>query len=222
MGQVNLGKIRGEDGLNVFIKFNSCPQDERAEDNWRKGLDYIGFATTRSAEKPVAGYEWVKICNSAACDEELLIRDADGKITRITGGSIQFYREASQWNTYLSLPEDKRGVIATTEDIKEKFDSCVKKDGEQIIDGYKKFNSVGIDTINGKTKGNAIMRQSPSSGNVILGSFAQKLLLIGNQQRPVYTNVDGGLDDASRFKELAFKQDIPTFTLSGTTLTIKI
>lgn len=103
MGQINLGKIRGEDGLNVFVKFNSSPRDERAEDKWRKGLDYIGFATTRSAEKPTVGYEWVKICNSAECDEELLIRDSGGNITRITGGSIQFYRETSQGRVYRQI-----------------------------------------------------------------------------------------------------------------------
>lgn len=79
----------------------------------------------------------------------------------------------------------------------------VTTDTDQTVTGYKKHNSIGADTINGATKGNAIMRQDPTSGNVILGSSVQQLFLYGNQDRPKYQQSDDGV-----LKNFSFLSDL--------------
>lgn len=96
------------------------------------------------------------------------------------------------WSKY---PVVTNGVIAS------KF---VTTDTDQTITGYKKFSSIGIDTINGATLGNAIMRQDTSTGEVILGSTVRPLRLWGNGSRPVYST-----DNGANYKDIAFTSDIP-------------
>lgn len=80
----------------------------------------------------------------------------------------------------------------------------VTTDTDQTITGYKKISSIGIDTINGATLGNAIMRQNTSTGDVILGSTVRPLRLWGNGDRPTYSK-----DDGASYKNLALTSDIP-------------
>ena len=60
-----------------------------------------------------------------------------------------------------------------------------------LLSGGVMQGSIGVDTINGATHGNAIMRQLVSNGNVLLGSDAQHLRLVGNETRPYYTTSAG-------------------------------
>lgn len=68
MPKVNLGKVRGDDGLNVFIKFNSIPSDTNAQDTWQNGMEYIGFATTKQKTAPTEGYRWTKFVGQKGAD----------------------------------------------------------------------------------------------------------------------------------------------------------
>ncbi len=60
MGKVSLGKVKGEDGKNVFIKFNTSPSDTGASEIWQSGMTYIGFAFTAGTTAPATGYRWAK------------------------------------------------------------------------------------------------------------------------------------------------------------------
>ncbi len=60
MGRVSLGKVKGEDGKNVFIKFNTSPSDTGASELWQSGMTYIGFAFTAGTTAPATGYRWAK------------------------------------------------------------------------------------------------------------------------------------------------------------------
>lgn len=60
MGKVSLGKVKGEDGRNVYIKYNSVPSDSGAVDVWQSGFTYIGFALSQQNVAPASGYRWVK------------------------------------------------------------------------------------------------------------------------------------------------------------------
>ncbi|MCM1289486.1 MAG: hypothetical protein NC132_02400 [Corallococcus sp.] len=60
MGKVNLGKVKGEDGKNVFIKYNVLPMDENASEIWQEGMGYIGFAFASGDIAPSSGYRWAK------------------------------------------------------------------------------------------------------------------------------------------------------------------
>jgi hypothetical protein len=62
MGQANLGKVRGDDGENVYIKYNSAPSDENATNCWTSGQMYIGVRTSMAKTKPATGYAWAKFC----------------------------------------------------------------------------------------------------------------------------------------------------------------
>lgn len=92
--------------------------------------------------------------------------------------------------------------IAHVSDIPANY---VTTDTAQTITGYKKISSIGIDTINGATLGNAILRQNASSGEVIIGSTVRPLRLWGNQTRPSYSTNDG-----ASYSNLALLSDIPT------------
>lgn len=81
----------------------------------------------------------------------------------------------------------------------------VTTDTAQTITGYKKISSIGIDTINGATLGNAIVRQNTSTGEVILGSTVRPLRLWGNQTRPSYSKNDG-----ASYSDLALLSDVPS------------
>lgn len=57
----NLGKVRGDDGANVYLKYNSIAADAGAVDNFSTGIHkYIGMMTSPSKTKPASGYTWVK------------------------------------------------------------------------------------------------------------------------------------------------------------------
>lgn len=57
----NLGKVRGDDGANVYIKYNSVAADAGAVDNFSSGTHkFIGMMTSTSKTKPVSGYTWGK------------------------------------------------------------------------------------------------------------------------------------------------------------------
>ena len=60
MKEVSLGRIQGEDGLNIYIKFNYKPEMDGATDQWQEGMEYIGLISSRSQEKPTEGYSWIK------------------------------------------------------------------------------------------------------------------------------------------------------------------
>ena len=90
----------------------------------------------------------------------------------------------------------------------------VTTDTQQTITGYKKISSIGIDTINGATLGNAIIRQNPSTGEVIVGSTIRPLRLWGNQTRPSYSKNDG-----VSYSDLALLADIPQLkTINGNSI----
>lgn len=58
---VNLGKVRGDDGANVYIKYNLVAADAGASDIFSTGIHkYIGTMTSASKTKPTSGYTWVK------------------------------------------------------------------------------------------------------------------------------------------------------------------
>ena len=86
------------------------------------------------------------------------------------------------------------------------LDNYVTTDTAQSISGYKKISSIGIDTINGATLGNAIMRQNTSTGDVILGSTVRQLRLWGNGDRPTYSK-----DDGVSYKNLALLSDLDNY-----------
>lgn len=60
MGRISLGKVKGEDGKNVFIKFNTSPSDAGASELWQSGMTYIGFAFAVGTTAPATGYRWEK------------------------------------------------------------------------------------------------------------------------------------------------------------------
>lgn len=68
MPKINLGKVMGDDGQNVFIKFNSVPSDTNAQDTWQNGMDYIGFATSKQKTAPAEGYRWTKFVGQKGSD----------------------------------------------------------------------------------------------------------------------------------------------------------
>ena len=70
--------------------------------------------------------------------------------------------------------------------------------------------TISVDTINGQTLGNAIMRQNTSTGDVILGSTVRQLRLWGNGDRPTYSK-----DDGASYKNLALLSDIPGIATSS-------
>ena len=73
--------------------------------------------------------------------------------------------------------------------------------------------TISVDTINGQTLGNTIVRQNTSTGDVILGSTARKLRLCGNQTRPSYSK------NESTYSDLALLSDIPRFkTVNGNSI----
>lgn len=63
--------------------------------------------------------------------------------------------------------------------------------------------TISVDTINGKTLGNAIVRQNASTGDVILGSTVRPLRLWGNGDRPTYSK-----DDGASYSDLALLSDL--------------
>lgn len=72
--------------------------------------------------------------------------------------------------------------------------------------------SLSVDTINGATKGNAILRQDPDSGRVVIGSTQRPLKLIGNGERPKYSNAGSG-DLADTGEEVALLSDLSDLPL---------
>lgn len=69
--------------------------------------------------------------------------------------------------------------------------------------------SLNADVLNGKTWGNAILRQAPgSSGNVIIGSFGRKTYIVGNSDRPYYTKTDSDINNPSGVMQLATMDDV--------------
>lgn len=74
------------------------------------------------------------------------------------------------------------------------------------------LSAISVDTINGKTKGNAILRQHTTSGNVVIGSDLQKLRLTGSEVRPKYARTNP-LTDGTNYVELALLSDV---VLAGT------
>lgn len=57
MAQINLGKVRGDNGLSAYIKYNTVPTDAGATDTWSPGQRYLGVATSNTGA-PTEGYVW--------------------------------------------------------------------------------------------------------------------------------------------------------------------
>lgn len=61
MPTTNFGKVKGDDGANVYIKYNSCAADAGASDTFDANTHaYIGVLTSTSKNKPTVGYSWMK------------------------------------------------------------------------------------------------------------------------------------------------------------------
>ena len=60
MGRISLGKVRGDDGKSVFIKFNTVPSDSGASDTYSSSMQYMGIALATGNVAPSSGYRWVK------------------------------------------------------------------------------------------------------------------------------------------------------------------
>lgn len=59
--QVNLGKVKGDDGASIYIKYCATATDTGAADSFLPGVHkYIGFLTSTSKTKPTSGYTWAK------------------------------------------------------------------------------------------------------------------------------------------------------------------
>ena len=97
------------------------------------------------------------------------------------------------------------GKVVHEKELGDKLSGYVTTNTAQTITGYKKISSIGIDTINGATLGNAIVRQNTSTGEVILGSTVRPLRLWGNQTRPSYSKNDG-----VSYSDLALLSDVPS------------
>ena len=88
---------------------------------------------------------------------------------------------------------------------KKDLDNYVTTNTEQTITGYKKYNSIAINAIQGTTLGNTILKQNAATGDIIVGSTLRPLRLWGNQTRPTYSN------NETSHSDLALLSDIPTF-----------
>lgn len=80
-------------------------------------------------------------------------------------------------------------------------------------------STISVDTINGATHGNAILRQNVSTGRVVVGSDAQNLQLLGNQTRPKYTTSVSQLgSDLALYSDLSSYLPKSGGTMTGTLL----
>ena len=91
----------------------------------------------------------------------------------------------------------KKYIGYTPQDI-----GAVKKTGDVMT------GSLGVDTINGATLENAMLRQLTNNGNIVVGSTLQHLRLVGNEVRPKYSNDDA---DETTYSELALVSDLSPY-----------
>lgn len=161
------------------------------KDNSKIGLDTNTYGTY-SCLLGVRGWQ-----DSSGGDSHEIALTGNGQLMHRYGSTTSW----GSWNR-----------IAHVSDIPTNY---VTTDTAQTITGYKTISSIGIDTINGATLGNAILRQNASSGEVIIGSTVRPLRLWGNQTRPTYSK-----DDGVSYKNLALLSDLNGYlSLSGGTLT---
>lgn len=71
MGKILLGRVKGEHGKNVFIKFNHKPEMEGATDYYQEGMKYMGIISSDSVEKPTDGYVWIKFVGDNGKDAQV-------------------------------------------------------------------------------------------------------------------------------------------------------
>lgn len=60
MGKISLGKVKGEDGKSVFVKYNTVASDSGASEVYSNGMSYIGIALATGNVAPSIGYKWMK------------------------------------------------------------------------------------------------------------------------------------------------------------------
>lgn len=60
MGKISLGKVKGEDGKSVFVKYNTDASDSNASAVYSDGMNYIGIALATGNVAPSSGYRWMK------------------------------------------------------------------------------------------------------------------------------------------------------------------
>ncbi len=60
MGKISLGKVKGEDGKSVFVKYNTVASDSGASEVYSNGMSYIGIALATGNVAPSSGYKWMK------------------------------------------------------------------------------------------------------------------------------------------------------------------
>jgi hypothetical protein len=87
--QLNLGKVKGKDGENVFIKYADDIYGAGATDSWSPGKKCIGITTSSDSVKPETGYTWAKFVGDDGAN------GADGKTCYIK---------------YNTLPQDSGAV----------------------------------------------------------------------------------------------------------------
>jgi hypothetical protein len=61
MGQANLGKVRGDNGASVYIRYNYSASDMNATCSRSDGQKYIGVQTSADTSSPETGYVWTKL-----------------------------------------------------------------------------------------------------------------------------------------------------------------
>ena len=93
MGKILLGKVKGDHGNNVFIKFNHKPEMEGATDDYQEGMKYIGIISTDSDTKPTDGYVWIKFVGDSGRDAQVsAATDAVAGVVKLgaVGGAARY------------------------------------------------------------------------------------------------------------------------------------
>ena len=117
---------------------------------------------------------------------------------------------------------DEDGVKKIWNKSKEYSDTKAGLSNNNTFSGNNIFNGVTTFTEHIKndeldnTNGNAMVRYKSTENKVVLGGSTIPTTIMGSSDRPNYSA------DGSDFtgKPLALKSDVPTFSLSGTVLTI--
>lgn len=111
---------------------------------------------------------------------------------------------------------DKPVSTATQEKLNEVKADVVNAqataDNALPLTGGTLTGALGVDTITGATMGDTILRQDPDSGRVVIGSTQRPLKLIGNSERPKYSNAESG-DLADTGEGVALLSDLSELPL---------
>ncbi len=219
--RLKISNIKGEQGVGIY-RIAAAGQDADGNNQYRivltnldtylftapkgdkgntgNGINAteIAYATSTSGTiAPTSG--WQSTVPTVAKGSYLWVRTRN---TYTDGYSLDSYSVAYQGQDGANAVNSVNGQTGTV-NLSASDVGAVSKNGD-VMNG-----PLGVDTINGATKGKAIMRQDPNNGNVILGSSVQKCFLFGNQAHPQYQQSDNG-----NFKDMAFTSDIYS-TLNG-------